>query len=260
MTEPAILVNNLNFYFGKLKVIDGMSMEIQPGATYGLLGPNGAGKTTLIRLMAGLLTPASGSVKCLGKTPSPAIAQKIGYMPQLPALYSELSVEQNIDFFARIYGMKNRKERAQRVEETIKVVDLWEKRKTQILKLSGGMKQRVSLACAIVHKPPLIFLDEPTVGLDPELRVHFWGYFESLTKAGSTLIISSHTFDDAAHCQRLAFLRLGKVVAQGTPAELRAITGQKESTLEDAFLFCIRRDAAAKNYGTINSGVKENVH
>jgi ABC-2 type transport system ATP-binding protein len=255
MTEPAIFVNNLDFYFGKLKVIDGMSMEIQSGTTYGLLGPNGAGKTTLIRLMAGLLTPASGTIKCLGKPPTHAIANKIGYMPQLPALYSELSVEQNIDFFARIYGLKNKKERAQRVGETIKVVDLWERRKTQILKLSGGMKQRVSLACAIVHRPPLIFLDEPTVGLDPELRVHFWGYFEDLTKAGSTLVISSHTFDDASHCQRLAFLRLGKVVAQGTPAELRAMTGKSDATLEEAFLFSIRKDATKTD-----NGVKENVH
>jgi len=255
MTDPAIAVNNVTFKYGGLKVIDDMSMEIQPGTSFGLLGPNGAGKTTLIRLMAGLLKPASGSVKCLGKTPSRAMARLIGYMPQLPALYAELSVEQNIDFFARIYGMKDKKERRARVEEVIKLVDLWEKRKTQILKLSGGMKQRVSLGCAIVHHPPLIFLDEPTVGLDPELRVHFWGYFEDLTKAGSTLIISSHTFDDATHCQRLAFLRLGKVVAQGTPAELRAMTGKKESTLEDAFLFCIKRDE-----GPEREGVKENVH
>jgi len=109
------------------------------------------------------------------------------------------------------------------------------------------MKQRVSLACAIVHQPPLIFLDEPTVGLDPELRVHFWDYFENLTKSGHTLVISSHTFDDAAHCQRLAFLRLGRVVAQGTPAELRAATGNKDASLEDAFLYFIRQDEEQKN-------------
>ena len=246
MTDPAIMINNLNFYFGKLMVIDDMSMEFQPGTTFGLLGPNGAGKTTLIRLMAGLLTPFSGSINCLGKTPSPSIAKLIGYMPQLPALYSELSVEQNIDFFARIYGLKNRKERAQRVEETVKVVDLWEKRKTQVINLSGGMKQRVSLACAIVHHPKLIFLDEPTVGLDPELRVYFWEYFERLTKSGATLVISSHTFDDAGHCQRLAFLRLGKVVAQGTPAELRAATGKNDATLEDSFLYFIKHDEAVR--------------
>lgn len=247
MTDAAIAVSNLDFNYGGLKVIDGMSLEIEAGTSYGLLGPNGAGKTTLIRLMVGLLKPASGSIKCLGKTPSPANARLTGYMPQLPALYSELSVEQNIDFFARIYGLRDRKERSQRVDEVIKLVDMWPKRKTQIMKLSGGMKQRVSLGCAIVHEPPLIFLDEPTVGLDPELRVHFWEYFESLTRAGATLIVSSHTMDDAAHCQRLAFLRLGRVVAQGAPAELRAATGSKEATLEDAFLYFIKRDEVKKN-------------
>jgi ABC-2 type transport system ATP-binding protein len=247
MKDAAIAVNNLAFKYGNLKVIDDMTMEIKSGTSYGLLGPNGAGKTTLIRLMVGLLKPADGSVLCLGKAPTRLMAKNIGYMPQLPALYSELSVAQNIDFFARIYGLKDRKVRLQRVDETIKIVDLWMKRKTQIINLSGGMKQRVSLACAIVHQPELIFLDEPTVGLDPELRVHFWEYFEDLIKAGHTLIISSHTFDDAAHCQNLAFLRLGKVVAQGTPAELCAATGKKNSSLEDAFLYFIRRDEEKKN-------------
>ena len=247
MTDAAITVSNLAFHYGGLKVIDDMSMEIEAGTSYGLLGPNGAGKTTLIRLMVGLLKPASGSIKLLGKAPSPANARLMGYMPQLPALYSELSVEQNIDFFAHVYGMKDGKMRSQRVNDIIKVVDLWPKRKTQIVNLSGGMKQRVSLACAIVHQPPLIFLDEPTVGLDPELRVHFWEYFTELTKAGHTLIISSHTFDDAAHCYKLAFLRLGKVVAQGTPAELCAATGNKNASLEDAFLYYIKRDEVKKN-------------
>jgi ABC-2 type transport system ATP-binding protein len=247
MTEPAIAVNNLDFSYGKLKVIDGMTLEIGAGTSYGLLGPNGAGKTTLIRLMVGLLKPAGGSILCLGKPPARKVAKNIGYMPQLPALYSEISVEQNIDFFAKIYGMKDRKERSQRVNDTIKIVDLWEKRKTQIINLSGGMKQRVSLACAIVHQPPLIFLDEPTVGLDPELRVHFWEYFTNLTKAGHTLIISSHTFDDAAHCQQLAFLRMGRVVGQGSPEELCAATGDEDASLEDAFLYFIRQDEERKD-------------
>jgi ABC-2 type transport system ATP-binding protein len=247
MTDVAIAVNNLVFNYGKLKAIDNMSMNIEPGTSFGLLGPNGAGKTTLIRLMVGLLKPASGSIKCLGKTVSPAMAKLIGYMPQLPALYGELSVTQNIDFFACIYGLKDRKVRCKRVDEVIKLVDLWPNRKTQILNLSGGMKQRVSLACAIVHQPLLIFLDEPTVGLDPELRVHFWEYFESLTKAGSTLIISSHTFDDAAHCCKLAFLRLGRIVAQGTPADLRAATSIRECSLEDAFLYYIKHDEVNKD-------------
>lgn len=247
MNNAAITVNNLAFNYGSLKVIDDISMEITAGTSYGLLGPNGAGKTTLIRLLVGLLKPKSGSIRILGKTPSPANARLIGYMPQQPALYSELSVTQNIDFFGRIYGLKNKKQRSQKVDEVIKLVDLWPKRKTQVMKLSGGMKQRVSLACAIVHNPPLLFLDEPTVGLDPELRVHFWEYFESLTRAGSTLIISSHTMDDAAHCQKLAFLRLGRVIALGAPTELRAATGNKESSLEDAFLYFIKRYEVNKN-------------
>lgn len=247
MNNAAIAIDKLTFNYGKLRVIDNMSITIEPAISFGLLGPNGAGKTTLIRLMAGLLKPSSGNIKCLGKTSSQALARLIGYMPQMSALYTELSVTQNIDFFARIYGLKDKKERSQRVDEIINLVDLWDKRKTQILNLSGGMKQRVSLGCAIVHKPQLIFLDEPTVGLDPELRVHFWGYFEDLTRAGSTLIISSHTFDDAAHCHKLAFLRLGKVVAQGTPADLRAATGKKEATLEDAFLYHIKHDEVNKN-------------
>jgi ABC-2 type transport system ATP-binding protein len=242
MTNAAIDVKNLSFSYGRLKVIDDMSMSISTGTSYGLLGPNGAGKTTLIRLMVGLLRPASGSIECLGKSASPELARLIGYMPQLPALYPELTVTQNIDFFARIYGLKNKKERAQRVAEVIEIVDLCPKRKTQISNLSGGMKQRVSLGCAIVHKPPLIFLDEPTVGLDPELRVHFWNYFENLTKSGSTLIISSHTFDDAAHCNKLAFMRLGKIVAQGSPAELKQATGKTDASLEDAFLHFIHRE------------------
>lgn len=247
MKDAAIAVNNLAFDYGGLRVIDGLSLEIPSGISFGLLGPNGAGKTTLIRLMVGLLRPAAGNIQCLGKTPSPANARFIGYMPQLPSLYSELSVEQNIDFFARIYGLRDRKQRSQRVADVIKLVELWSKRKVQVMKLSGGMKQRLSLGCAIVHQPPLIFLDEPTVGLDPELRVRFWDYFEGLTRNGATLIISSHTMDDAAHCQKLVFLRQGKVIALGSPAELRAATGNAEATLEDAFLYFIKRGEVKKN-------------
>ena len=239
--ENAISIKMLNFNYGHLKVINDVSLEIPKGITFGLLGSNGAGKTTLIRLMVGLLKPASGLILRLGKTPSPANAGSIGYMPQLPSLYTELSVRQNIDFFARIYGLRNKEKRFQRVDDVIKLVDLQGKRDISISQLSGGMRQRVSLACAIVHQPPMLFLDEPTVGLDPELRVHFWEYFENLTKAGTTLIISSHTMDDAAHCQKLAFMREGKIIALGSPSELRDATGKPDANLEDAFLYFIRR-------------------
>jgi len=163
-------------------------------------------------------------------------------MPQLHSLYTELSVIQNVNFFARVYQMNDKRQRNERVEEVIRLVDLWQRRKDSVLKLSGGMRQRVSLACAIVHNPPLLFLDEPTVGLDPELRVTFWEHFATLTKQGITLIVSSHTMDDAAHCDRLAFMRDGKLIAHGTPNELREATGKPDATLEDAFLHFIHRE------------------
>jgi ABC-2 type transport system ATP-binding protein len=247
MNESSIRLDNLTFNYGKLRVIDGITLEIPKGISFGLLGSNGSGKTTLIRLMVGLLKPDSGSIQCLGKPASSKNANSIGYMPQLPSLYSELTVAQNIDFFAHIYGLRDKKLRRQRVDETIRQVDLWQKRDVQILKLSGGMKQRVSLGCAIVHQPPLIFLDEPTVGLDPELRVHFWDFFSNLTKSGTTLVISSHTMDDAAHCQKLLFLWQGKVIALGSPDELKAAVGKPDANLEDAFLYFIRRGEVKSN-------------
>jgi ABC-2 type transport system ATP-binding protein len=245
---PAVAVAKLSFSYGRQKVLDGLSLEVPTGISFGLLGPNGAGKTTLIRLLVGLLKAKSGTILTLGQKPSPRIAKLIGYMPQLPSLYAELSVTQNVEFFARIYGLRDRKQRTQRVEAVIKLVDLWPNRHKSAANLSGGMKQRASLACAIVHNPPLLFLDEPTVGLDPELRVHFWDYFQGLTRAGSTLIISSHTMDDAAHCDRLAFMRDGRVIALGSPDELRQATGQAKATLEDAFLHFVRRQEK-KNVG-----------
>jgi ABC-2 type transport system ATP-binding protein len=243
----AISIEKLNFSYNRLKVINDISLEIPKGTTFGLLGSNGAGKTTLIRLMVGLLKPAGGSVLCLGKPPSTATAGNKGYMPQLPSLYTELTVRQNVDFFARIYGMRDKRQRFTRVDEIIKMVDLWSKRDVSVMSLSGGMKQRVSLMCAIVHQPPLLFLDEPTVGLDPELRAYFWEYFEGLTRQGSTLIISSHTMDDAAHCQKLAFMREGKIIALGTPSELKTATGKPDATLEEAFLYFYKQGKVKSN-------------
>jgi ABC-2 type transport system ATP-binding protein len=245
---PAVEVNKLSFAYGRQKVLDGLSLEVPAGISFGLLGPNGAGKTTLIRLLVGLLKARAGTILTLGRKPSPHTAHLVGYMPQLPSLYAELSVIQNVEFFARIYRLRERKQRAKQVEEVIKLVDLWEDRNKSAGNLSGGMKQRASLACAIVHNPTLLFLDEPTVGLDPELRVTFWEYFSALTKQGATLVISSHTMDDAAHCDRLAFMRDGRVIALGSPDELRQATGQEEATLEDAFLYFVRREEK-KNVG-----------
>jgi ABC-2 type transport system ATP-binding protein len=235
-SEPALEVDKVSFGYSRLNVLDELSLQVPRGISFGLLGPNGAGKTTLIRLLVGLLRPRAGIVRTLGQKPSRKTAHLIGFMPQLHSLYAELSVIQNVEFFARIYRLTDKTERNRRMEEVIRLVDMWAHRQNAVMRLSGGMKQRVSLACAIVHNPPLLFLDEPTVGLDPELRVTFWEYFSALTKQGATLVISSHTMDDAAHCDSLAFMRDGKVIAQGTPGELKQATGRPEATLEDAFL------------------------
>ena len=241
-SPPAIDIKGVIFTYGKLKALDNLSLRIPKGISFGLLGPNGAGKTTLIRMLAGLLTPQYGSVKIMDKTPSRQTALITGYMPQLHSLYNELSIQQNVSFFASIYGLKG-KQKQERVEEVIRLVELWDRRKDSVQNLSGGMMQRVSLACAIVHNPPLLLLDEPTVGLDPELRVTFWDYFGRLTQQGATLIISSHTMDDAAHCDQLAFMRQGEVIARGTPDELRRYAGA--ASLEDAFLYYIRHGGMA---------------
>lgn len=238
----AIEVEGVSFRYGNLKVLDNMSLQVPRGISFGLLGPNGAGKTTLIRLLVGLLAARQGSVRVQGQTPSRVTAHLTGYMPQQYSLYNELTIAQNVDFFARIYGLRDRAQRAKHVTEVMRLVGLLERRNDGITKLSGGMKQRVSLACAIVHNPPLLFLDEPTVGLDPELRASFWEHFADLNRQDVTIIISSHTMDDAAHCNRLAFLRLGRIIAEGTPDELRRATGRPEATLEDAFLYYVRRE------------------
>jgi ABC-2 type transport system ATP-binding protein len=180
-TGPAIKVDSASFNYKEIRAVDKLSLEVPQGISFGLLGPNGSGKTTLIRLLVGLLRPGSGSIRIFGRRHSRSLSRHIGYMPQLSSLYAELSIYQNVDFFARIYGIRDKVRRRRLVMMAIKLVDLWPRRNDSIHKLSGGMKQRVSLACAIAHAPRLLFLDEPTVGVDPALRVTFWDFFKTLT-------------------------------------------------------------------------------
>lgn len=243
-SASALSIDKVSFSYGRIHAVDDLSLVVPCGISFGLLGPNGSGKTTLIRLLVGLLKPKTGTIQIMGNAISRQTANLIGYMPQLYSLYLELSVWQNLEFFARIYGLNERHKRQDRIAETIKLVGLWERRNDPVVNLSGGMRQRVSLACAIVHNPPLLFLDEPTVGLDPELRINFWNYFKSLTQQGTSIVISSHTMDDAIRCDRLAFLREGKVIAEGSPTELIQATAKPSATLEDAFLYYIHRGVA----------------
>ena len=237
---PVVTVCDLTFSYGTLQVLNGLTLTVGQGEIFGVLGANGSGKTTLMRMMVGLLRHDGGSLTVYGEPPSGRQAASVGYMPQLNALYQELSIRENVDFFARMFGMSDRRQRGQAVEAAIDLIGLADRSSDPILKLSGGMRQRVSLAVALVHRPDLLLLDEPTVGLDPDLRAVFWERFRRMAKSGTTIVISSHTMDDATHCDRLAFLRDGKVIALDTPDALRAATGRTDASLEEAFIHFLR--------------------
>jgi len=225
----AVDVQEVTASFGSLKALDGVTLRVRKGEIYGLLGPNGAGKTTLIRHVCGLLQARSGTVTVLGRRmPDIGVLRHIGYMTQQAALYPTISVEENIGFFAAIYGADAR------VREALELVQLWDRRKSVVGTLSGGMRQRCSLACALVHRPDLLLLDEPTVGVDPQLRVQFWDYFRRMAAGGTTLIVSSHVMDEADRCQRLGLIQYGRLLAEGSPADIRAQGGS--DNLEQAFL------------------------
>jgi ABC-2 type transport system ATP-binding protein len=229
MTGYAIEVAGVAKSFGALKVLDGVSLRTEVGEVYGLLGPNGSGKTTLIRALLGMVKPDVGSVSVLG-TPMPniGILGRIGYMTQAAALYPDLSVEENVRFFGAINGAVDR------VDEALEFVALSDRRNSIVATLSGGMRTRASLACAVVHRPALLLLDEPTVGIDPQLRVQLWQQFRAMAAAGTSILVSSHVMDEAERCDRLGLLLFGKLLAEGTVDELKRLGGSDR--LEDAFL------------------------
>jgi ABC-2 type transport system ATP-binding protein len=232
--EHIIDCSGVSMKFGKIVALDGIDVKIDYGENYGLLGPNGAGKTTLIRILCGLMKPTSGSAYVLGrKVPDRRNNVSIGYMTQLDALYNDLSVRENIRFFASLYGLRGH-EREKRIDEVLDIIKLADRQNSIVSTISGGMKKRASMACVLVHRPKLLFLDEPTVGVDPKLRFELWKYFRELNEQGVTLIVSTHIMDEAEHCDRLAFIRNGKKLVEGTPAELRSIASSQ--TLEDAFM------------------------
>lgn len=225
--------------FGARRALDGLTLTVNEGETYGLIGPNGAGKTTLIRAIAGLIAPTGGQLTVLGaRMPSRTVAAKIGYMTQLEALYNDLTVAENLRFFATLFGVPKGTQR-ERMEELLALVNLSDRADSVVGTLSGGMKQRVSLAVALIHKPHLALLDEPTVGIDPELRLAFWEYFARLAADGTTLIVSTHHLDEAVRCDRLSMVRAGKTIAEDTPHHLMAETNA--ATLEEAFLHLARK-------------------
>ena len=227
----AVEARGLRKAFGPLVAVDGIELRLPPGRIYGLLGPNGSGKTTLIRLLLGLARPTDGSARLLGTAmPDREVLARVGYMPQGDGTYPELSVMENLRFYAGLAGVRDRG----RMDAALAVVELADRAGTPVLELSGGMRRRLSLACALVHAPELLVLDEPTVGVDPALRAQFWAHFRRLAAEGTTLLISSHVMDEAGRCDELLLLRAGRLLARGTGTEIRERAGAAD--LEEAFL------------------------
>ena len=237
-TERVILCREVTKRFGTVTALDRLNLEVPRGVLLGLLGPNGAGKTTLIRILLGLTTLTDGHATVLGaKVPSKSVLPRIGYMPQNLAVYSDLTVEENIELFGRLFGIVGDRLR-RRTSEILDLVRLADRRHSLLMELSGGMQRRVSFAAALVSDPDLLLLDEPTVGVDPELRSDFWRYFHRLTEAGRTVVLTTHYLEEANRADRVVFLHAGSVLAMGSPAEIKARTGT--SNLEDAFLEMVR--------------------
>jgi ABC-2 type transport system ATP-binding protein len=228
---PAITTRGLTKRFGNIVAVNSLDLDLDAGRIYGLLGPNGSGKTTLIRLLTGLAKPTAGEARVLGvRMPDREVLGHLGYMTQADGIYLELSVWENVRFFGALDGTYDRPA----LEDALKVVDLLDRRDTPVLELSGGMRRRLSLACALVHKPSVMFLDEPTVGIDPQLRVQFWEYFHELAAAGATLVVSSHVMDEADRCDELLLMLHGRLIARGSGAEIRKLAGSDD--IEQAFL------------------------
>lgn len=232
-TDYVIEVQNVHKRFPNgVHALRGLSLQTRKGEIYGLLGPNGAGKSTLLRAIMGLHAPDEGSVTVLGQNmPNKDILSRIGYMTQASALYADLTVWQNVSFFAGLMGCRDK----HAIEQALQFVDLLDRKDSRIDTLSGGMRQRVSLASVLAHGPELILLDEPTVGVDPQLRFQFWDHFRAMTERGITLIVSSHVMDEAERCDRLGFVRQGQLVVEGTAAHIRELAGK--DNLEEAFLY-----------------------
>lgn len=219
----AVEVIELERTFGKFKAVDGVSFQVKQGEIFGFLGPNGAGKSTTIRMLAGLLTPTGGKGKVAGfdiMKESEKIKNHIGYMSQKFSLYEDLKVEENIDFFAGIYGV-SRIKREERKEWVLKMAGLEDRRQSITGELAVGWKQRLALGCAILHEPPILFLDEPTSGVDPISRRNFWELIHQLSEQGTTIFVTTHYMDEAEYCNRIGLIYRGRLVALGSPGELK---------------------------------------
>ena len=249
MTPPdsAVEIRHLTRRFGSLVAVRDLNLTITRGEVFGLLGPNGSGKTTTIRMLCGLLAPSEGTAVVAGVDVSEApdrIKERIGYMSQRFGLYEDLTVAENMEFYGGIYGLKGAGRRG-RISEVVQFLGLDRRLQQLAGTLSGGWKQRLALACALMHGPAVIFLDEPTAGVDPAARRAFWSTIKTLAARGTTVIVTTHYMDEAGRCGRVALLSQGHLIALGTPDEVATQVGGK--TLEDAFIILQERDEREPN-------------
>ena len=243
--SDTVVVHGLRKTFGTFVAVEGLDLTIHRGEVFGLLGPNGSGKTTTIRMLCGLMAPSGGSATVVGfdvVREAEQIRRRIGYMSQRFGLYDDLTVTENLTFYASIYGLHGAERRA-RVAELLDELGLRERTAQLAGTLSGGWKQRLALACATAHRPAMLFLDEPTAGVDPASRRLFWQRIYALAEQGTTILVTTHYMDEAARCQRLAFLSRGKLIAVGTVAEV--LEHFHQPTIEDVFIELQRRDEGA---------------
>jgi ABC-2 type transport system ATP-binding protein len=241
----AIVTQGLRKSFGTLVAVDNLDLTVYRGEVFGLLGPNGSGKTTTIRILTGLLEPTSGSALVAGidvvRTPE-LVRRRIGYMSQRFGLYDDLTVQENLAFYAGLYGLAGR-ERQERVAAQLAEYKLDPRARQLAGTLSGGWKQRLALACATTHQPDLVFLDEPTAGVDPLSRRRFWELIGQRAAGGMTVLVTTHYMDEAERCHRLAFLSRGHLIGLGTPSEITSRFGL--ASVEDVFIELQRRDEEA---------------
>ena len=243
--EPAIIAAGLTKRFGDFTAAADISFTVPRGQIFGLLGPNGAGKSTTFKMLCGLLTPSAGSGRVAQndlRTARADARQSLGYMAQKFSLYGDLSVQQNLDFFSGVYGLKAAAQRSA-IERMVEVFHLKDYLSTNSASMPLGFKQRLALACAVMHQPPVLFLDEPTSGVDPIVRREFWTHINGLVERGVTVLVTTHFMDEAEYCDRIALIYRAQQIAMGTPDELKATAarkaGLKDPTLEDAFIALI---------------------
>jgi ABC-2 type transport system ATP-binding protein len=242
VTDIAVDIRELTRRFGALIAVSRLTLAVQRGEVFGLLGPNGSGKTTTIRMLCGLLEPSAGDATVAGvdvRAAPERVKTQIGYMSQRFGLYEDLTVAENLQFYGGIYGLSGAAQR-DRTDQVVAFLGIGGRLGQLAAELSGGWKQRLALGCALLHHPPVLFLDEPTAGVDPAARRNFWRAIHELSRGGTTVLVTTHYMDEAERCDRLGMMSLGHLIALGTPAQVAQQVGGK--TLEDAFIILQEKD------------------